>query len=91
MQRRHFRWYRSLVLVAGIVFLYLFISQTFSMWEIHQETVANRQKLEQVEQVHQDLLTERAELDTPEYIEKVARENLGLVKPGEVPYVPSKK
>ena len=27
-------------------------------------------------------------LNSPAYVEKIAREQLGLVKPGEVPYIP---
>ncbi len=37
--------------------------------------------------MNEKLEEEKKQLQTPEAIEKVAREELGLVKPGEVPYV----
>ncbi len=86
-----FNWYRSVILLIGVGFVYLFISQGISMWTIHKEVLANQQRLAEVQQIHDQLLEEKAKLETPEYIEKVAREDLGLVRPGEVPYRAAKK
>lgn len=38
-------------------------------------------------ELNADLKRRVAELQTDEYIEKVAREKLGLIKPGEIPYL----
>lgn len=42
---------------------------------------------DQLQQEHQELEEKKASLNDPAVIEKKAREELGLVKPGEVPYV----
>jgi len=34
------------------------------------------------------MVDEKKHLASPTYVEKIAREQLGLVKPGEVPYIP---
>lgn len=83
--------FRLLLLVLLFGFVYLFIRQSCELWAIHQEFRLNQLKLEQTEQVHQSLIDEKNRLNTPDYVEKIAREDLGLVKPGEVPYLSNSK
>ncbi|ETJ41116.1 Septum formation initiator, partial [human gut metagenome] len=45
------------------------------------------QQLQELKQRNEELEQEKAKLQDPKTIEGVAREELGLVKPGEVPYV----
>ena len=45
------------------------------------------QQLQELQQRNDELEQEKAKLQDPKNIENVAREQLGLVKPGEVPYV----
>ena len=45
------------------------------------------QQLQELQQKNDELEQEKAKLQDPKNIENVAREQLGLVKPGEVPYV----
>jgi len=47
--------------------------------------------MEQLQQINANLNDERTKLNKPTYIEKIAREELGLVKPGEIPYIPAGK
>ena len=53
--------------------------------EITHDTAAA--VLEQLQQQRQALLEEKNRLQTPEYIEKLAREELGLAKPEEALYL----
>jgi cell division protein FtsB len=80
-------WFRLLLLIFGLGFTYLFIHQSCELWAIHQEAVASKLKFEQVKTVHQSLVEEKIRLNSLDYIEKIARDDLGLVKPGEVPYL----
>ena len=84
-------WFRLSLLLFGLGFTYFFVHQSFELWTIHQEAVASKLKLEQVKEVHQSLVDERIRLNSLDYIEKIARDDLGLVKPGEVPYLSSNK
>ena len=52
------------------------------------ETAAIRARMQELEQANKALTEEKVKLSNPAYLEKLAREELGLVKPGEVPYIP---
>ena len=47
-----------------------------------------RGRIAELEQSNKSLADEKSKLSSPAYVEKIAREELGLVKPGEVPYIP---
>ena len=63
----------------GIMVL-LLLGQAYRLVAVYQEKQHIEQQLQELEQ-------EKAKLQDPKTIEGVAREELGLVKPGEVPYV----
>ena len=54
---------------------------------VYQEKQHIEQQLQELQQRNEELEQEKARLQDPKTIEGVAREELGLVKPGEVPYV----
>ena len=83
--------YRLLLVVVIGYFVYVIASQQYDIFKIHQEEKAVNIKLEQVKKEHETLLKEKQLLNDPAYIEKVAREELGLVKDGEVPYIQQNK
>ena len=68
-------------------FSYICINQQLQLYAIQQETKTVKEKLEQAVECKNNLLVEKEKLGTRNYVEKVAREELGLVKPGEVPFV----
>lgn len=90
-RRFHLNWFRLSLLVFGLGFTWIFIQQSCEMWAIHKETVASKLKFEQVNEVHQSLVDEKIRLNSLDYIEKIARDELGLVKPGEIPYLSNSK
>jgi cell division protein DivIC len=79
------RWFvSSLVLVLLVAVTYAFGSSFLQVYRLRREAA-------RLEQVRQDLIEQGALLreeikllHTPGYIERIAREQLGLVKPGEV-------
>lgn len=87
----HLNWFRFSLLIFGLGFTYFFIHQSYELWVIHQEAVASKLKLEQITEIHQSLVDEKLRLNSLDYIEKIARDDLGLVKPGEVPYLSNNK
>ena len=77
-------------LLAGALVLYgiyLIGGHYQQLSEVRKERAAAEVRLEQLQQVNQSMLHEKQQLSTTAYVEKLAREELGLVKPGEVPYV----
>lgn len=57
------------------------------MAAIDRETAAAEIKLVEAQKRNTELVEERTKLNDKAYVEKLAREELGLVKPGETPYV----
>lgn len=82
------RWFRVLVLLTAAYFIYLAVEQQFELYTIQRETYALRSRIAELEQANQSMTDEKIQLSSPAYVEKIARDELGLVKPGEVPYIP---
>lgn len=89
--KRRINWFRLFLIGIFAYFLYVSAGQQGEIRAITQETETTKAQLEQETKLNQSLKEERDRLKTPEYVEKLAREELGLVKPGEVPYIPAGK
>lgn len=81
------KWFRLIILMVIGYSLYVFANQHLQYIAISRETEASQIQLEQLKQVNEAMVNEKQKLSTDAYVEKLAREELGLVKPGEVPYV----
>lgn len=90
-KRYKVNWINLALALLTVYFCYLVTDRYLEMESIRRETSAVRQQLEQANTLNQQLQAERDRLLAPSYIEKLAREQLGLVKPGEMPYIPSDK
>ena len=85
------RWFRLAAIVVVGYCCYILVNQQLELSAIRQETDATRVKVDQLRQLNKSFADEKVRLSTPAYLEKLAREELGLAKPGEVPYVPAGK
>ncbi|HWQ73055.1 MAG TPA: septum formation initiator family protein [Desulfitobacteriaceae bacterium] len=77
-----------------IIFLAIVGSSVLHLWSLHlnikkEITELNRQKISLLEQQKQ-YEDEIVRLNTPSYIEQLAREQLGLVRHGEIIIAPKK-
>ncbi len=59
--------------------------------EVAEDRAVEVTRLEEARKRNEALKQERDGLDKPEYIEKVAREELGMTRHGEMPYIAAKK
>ena len=73
--------------VLILVFLGVLIRQGAKMVQMYQEKIRVEKQLEELKIENQKLEAEKAELADPKVLEQVARKELGLVRPGESPYV----
>jgi cell division protein FtsL len=87
---KQFSWFRLCILIMAGYFCYMIIVQQTELYKIRRETETVNTRMAEAAGVNQSLNAEKEKLSTAEYIEKVAREQLGLVKPGEVPYIPAR-
>jgi len=90
-QKYRIKWFKLFLLALGGYFIYLTIGQQSQLASIRHETQSTRTQLQQLQQNNATLKEERNALHDPKYIEKVAREEFGLVKPGEIPYISAEK
>ena len=88
---RRLDWF--VVLMVGIVgyFSYMMVSQHFYLNSVNQDYDAAQQRLQSAQQENDALQQEKAQLNDPAYIEKIAREELGMTRQGEMPYIYSRK
>ncbi len=95
MDRKKGGWTPSLfaVIIALwiIGFGYTFCMQQSQLNEVAEDRAVEVTRLEEARKRNEALKQERDGLDKPEYIEKVAREELGMTRHGEMPYIAAKK
>ena len=79
--------------MVGIVgyFSYMMVSQHFYLNSVNRDYDAAQQRLQSAQQENDALQQEKAQLNDPAYIEKIAREELGMTRQGEMPYIYSRK
>lgn len=86
-QKYRVKWFRFVAIVLGFYFTYLCVGQQSQLNAIGKETDNARAQLAQFQQINATLKEEAAALQDRKYVEKLARDEMGLVKPGESPYV----
>ncbi len=77
-----------LILAFVFVLVFLFSTRYIKIVEAKDKVLEIQQKIERLKKENQELSEEVRLLKVPSYIEKVAREELGLVKPGETLFLP---
>ncbi len=82
---------RGLLCVLVLYMGYLFLAQQFDLVRLGKENDALDKKIAEAQATHDELTQEKEAAETPEYIERVAREKLGYMKPEEKVFIDSKK
>lgn len=80
------RWAATLILVVALLFFFVF--PTRSLLGQRSDLRDAEQELQTIEQENARLAHELQELGTRDEIRQRAREDFGLVEPGEQPYIP---
>ena len=82
--------HRAILLVTALVVAYFLITagvHEVRSHQLRQQESRLRSEIVQIEQRHQRLEALREYLNSDEYIESVAREQLGLVREGETGFI----
>lgn len=67
----------------SILMLWVTIPKAKSIWELEQQRYELKQQKNQLQKENQELTKALKEIDSPQAVEKLAREQLGMVKKGE--------
>ena len=87
-RKRGIKWF-FLVLIAVIAyFSSIMISQQMYLSQVSEDQAAAEQRLAAARKENEELRQERENLNRMDYIEKLAREELGMTRQGEIPYSP---
>jgi cell division protein FtsB len=82
---------RFIIFAFVIMIGYLIIKQEVYLSQVEEQTIIAEERLNKAKQINEELSREKDNLNKLEYVEKVAREELGMTKPGEVPYISEEK
>lgn len=87
--------FRNFLIIAFIVWVVMLIKQQFNISQYNEELKTISEKIEVAEdelnQNKQDLEEEKQNINSTEYIEKLAREKLGMYLQNERVYIDSNK
>lgn len=78
---------RIIFAITMVITAYVVIQNTYHFAQVQVQEYKLKKDRERLLQEKADLEAQKEALNDPKEIEKKAREELGLVKPGEVPYV----
>jgi cell division protein FtsL len=94
-KRKVFRPEKKLpVIIVIILLIYLIISFVMHfnrLFALQNDITEIRQQVNELKMKNEDLKKQLKQVQSDTYIEQVARERLGLIKPGETRVVPTQK
>lgn len=86
MSRRRYRIRHIVVILFGVYLIFTFTAQQLKLNELARQRISLEQQTEIILKQQRETEKEIQKMDTDEYIEDIARSELGLVKPGDVIY-----
>ncbi len=89
--RKNFSLFWVLLLVIVVYFSSVLISQQMHLNQVGQSQLTAERRLEAAQRENERLKQELESLNDLSYIERIARDELGLTKKGELPYTTAKK
>lgn len=78
---------RVLFVIVVLLSLYIVLHSGYHFYQIRQQETLLLEEKERLSKEKAELSQKREDLKNDGQLEKKARQELGLVKPGEVPYV----
>lgn len=74
---------KLIILVLAVVFLCGFIRQERTIRRIEEERVSKEAQLKEAQEKNERLQEEKSKSQSEDYVEKLARERLNMIKEGE--------
>ena len=78
---------RIIFAIVSLITIYTVVQNGYHYVQIKRQEIELIQEKERLINEKQELENKKQDLEDPAKLEKKARDELGLVKPGEVPYV----
>ncbi|MFZ5966663.1 MAG: FtsB family cell division protein [Bacillota bacterium] len=90
-RKRKNRLVYILLFLIGFYALFTVVDQQIRLYKLSKQEEAYKNKIAELKQTVAQLEDELNQGDSPEYIEKIAREQLKMVKPNEMIYIDTGK
>jgi cell division protein FtsL len=90
-RKKKFKFIDFVILLIIVYSCYIFVNQQIKISRIKKEITINKNQLEQLKEKNLKLQDEIKMSKSEIYVEKLARERLGLIKPGETPVINTNK
>ena len=87
---KKFNLKKIILLVVGLYVGFIFVNQQIIMFRQHRDIQKYTSELNAIEEKYEKLQEEYKLSQDDAYIERIAREKLGLIKEGEKTVLPSK-
>lgn len=87
-KKKRFSWFFILLILVIAYFSSIMVSQHMYLSQVSDDQAAADERLAAARQENEALRQERENLNRMDYIEKLAREELGMTRQGELPYSP---
>ncbi len=81
------RLQRLLIVGALIILMVSSVGRLWNVWQVQRELGRLESRIESARLVNEQLRHQVESLQGLDYVEKVARDELGLVRPGEITYM----
>ena len=78
-------WFTILLVIIGY-FAVILVKQQIYLNQVSADQAAAEERLATAKAEHERLVKEKDDLNRLDYIEKIAREELGMTRRGELPY-----
>ena len=85
-KRKSFNWFALIMFVMVVYFSTVIVTQQVHLAHVSESQRIADKRLEKAKATNEKLRKELAELQDINNIERLAREDLGLAKEGEMPY-----
>lgn len=89
VKRRHrgiINWFTVLMVIIIGYFAVILVKQQVYLNQVSVDQAAAEERLATAKAEHEKLVKEKDDLNRLDYIEKIAREELGMTRKGELPY-----
>ena len=88
---RHPNWFMFILIAVMLYSICKIVDQQQALNNLDDDLSQAQARYEAAKKENEELLKEQQNLGDPDYVERLARKDLGMTRQGELPYIYSRK
>lgn len=88
---RHPNWFMFILIAVMLYSICKIVDQQQALNNLDDDLSQAQARYDAAKKENEELLKEQQNLGDPDYVERLAREDLGMTRQGELPYIYSRK